>query len=77
MITFFNNHILVHLSMRKSYFCFSDALIGENLIILGETDWRVIEKALYLNWIPGLVESIREADEEPLSEGKRREDIGW
>jgi len=50
---------------------------GENLIIIGESDWRAIEETLYLNRIPGLVESIREAAEEPLSEGTRLEDIDW
>jgi len=42
---------------------------GENLVIIGEADWRAIEETLYLNRIPGLVESIREAAREPLSEG--------
>ncbi|MBT8421161.1 MAG: type II toxin-antitoxin system Phd/YefM family antitoxin [Gammaproteobacteria bacterium] len=50
---------------------------GENLVILGETDWRAIEETLYLNRIPGLVESIREAACEPLSEGMRLEDVNW
>nr|VFJ75752.1 MAG: Antitoxin component YafN of the YafNO toxin-antitoxin module, PHD/YefM family [Candidatus Kentron sp. FW] len=50
---------------------------GENLIVIGEADWRAIEEALYLNRIPGLVESIHEAAGEPLSEGTRLEDIDW
>nr|VFJ46884.1 MAG: Antitoxin component YafN of the YafNO toxin-antitoxin module, PHD/YefM family [Candidatus Kentron sp. FM]VFJ47261.1 MAG: Antitoxin component YafN of the YafNO toxin-antitoxin module, PHD/YefM family [Candidatus Kentron sp. FM]VFK07160.1 MAG: Antitoxin component YafN of the YafNO toxin-antitoxin module, PHD/YefM family [Candidatus Kentron sp. FM] len=46
---------------------------GENLVIVGETDWRAIEETLYLNRVPGLVESARE----PLSEGVRLEDMNW
>ncbi|VFM98816.1 MAG: Antitoxin component YafN of the YafNO toxin-antitoxin module, PHD/YefM family [Candidatus Kentron sp. G] len=50
---------------------------GENLVIVGETDWRAIEETLYLNRIPGLVESIRESAQEPLPEGVRLEDMNW
>jgi len=50
---------------------------GENLVIIGETDWRAIEETLYLNRVPGLAESIRESAREPLSEGVRLEDMNW
>jgi Txe/YoeB family toxin of toxin-antitoxin system len=37
--------------------------------VLSEKDWLAIEETLYLNRIPGLVESIYEAAEEPIEEG--------
>lgn len=46
-------------------------------VLMGEKDWRAIEETLYLNRVPGLVESIREAAGEPLSEGTRLEDLDW
>ncbi len=50
---------------------------GENFVVLGEKDWKAIEETLYLNRIPGLVESIHAASEEPLSEGTAIEDLDW
>lgn len=37
---------------------------GENAILLSENDWRDIEETIYLNSIPGLVDSINEARKE-------------
>lgn len=37
---------------------------GENAILLSESDWRDIEETIYLNSIPGFVESIEEARKE-------------
>lgn len=34
---------------------------GENAILLSENDWRNIEETIYLNSIPGFVDSIEEA----------------
>lgn len=34
---------------------------GENAILLSESDWRDIEEAIYLNSIPGFIDSIEEA----------------
>jgi PHD/YefM family antitoxin component YafN of YafNO toxin-antitoxin module len=50
---------------------------GENFVVIGESDWKAIEETLYLNRIPGLVESIREAAAEPLSEGTPLEELEW
>ncbi|MCC6145288.1 MAG: type II toxin-antitoxin system Phd/YefM family antitoxin [Candidatus Hydrogenedentes bacterium] len=44
-------------------------------VLISEEDWRAIQETLYLMSIPGMRESIREAMEEPLSEGS--EDPGW
>lgn len=34
---------------------------GENAILLSESDWRDIEETIYLNSIPGFVDSIERA----------------
>ena len=34
---------------------------GENAILLSETDWKDIEETIFLNSIPGFVESINGA----------------
>ena len=50
---------------------------GENFIVIGEKDWKAIEETLYLNQFPGLVESIHEADREPIEEGTPLEELDW
>ena len=47
------------------------------MIILSADDWRAVEETLFLNKVPGLVESIREAAREPLEEGTRFQDLDW
>ena len=37
---------------------------GENAILLSETDWRDIEETIYLNSIPGFIDSIEKARKE-------------
>lgn len=37
---------------------------GENAILLSESDWRDVEETIYLNSIPGLVESINDTRKE-------------
>lgn len=44
-------------------------------VLVGEDDWRAIQETLYLQAIPGLTESIREAREEGLDAGS--EDLDW
>lgn len=41
---------------------------GENAILLSERDWRDIEETIYLNSIPGFVDSINEARKEDKRE---------
>ncbi|MDQ6954826.1 MAG: type II toxin-antitoxin system Phd/YefM family antitoxin [Mariprofundaceae bacterium] len=48
---------------------------GGDFVVLGEEDWRAVEETLYLNQFAGLVNSIHEASEEPLSEGVALEDL--
>lgn len=37
---------------------------GENAILLSESDWKDIEETIFLNSIPGFVDSIEEARKE-------------
>ncbi len=39
-----------------------------NVVMISEEDWRSIQETLYLSSIPGMVESIKAAAAEPLSE---------
>ena len=41
---------------------------GENAVLISESDWRDIEESLYLQSLPGYVESIEEAISE-IKEG--------
>ncbi len=41
---------------------------GENAILLSENDWRDIEETIFLNSIPGFVDSIEEARKENKKE---------
>lgn len=50
---------------------------GENFVVIGEKDWKAIEETLYLNQFPGLVDSIHEADREPIEEGTPLEELDW
>lgn len=40
---------------------------GENAVLLSESDWRDIEETIYLNSIPGFVNSIEEARKDDKS----------
>ena len=37
---------------------------GENAVLISESDWHDIEETIFLNSIPGLVDSIKKAREE-------------
>jgi antitoxin YefM len=50
---------------------------GENFIVLGEKDWNAIEETIYLNQVPGLVQSIKDAAQESLKEGTSFEELDW
>ncbi len=41
---------------------------GKNAVLISEDDWRAIQETIYLNNIPGLVESIIEGGEEAIEE---------
>ena len=50
---------------------------GDDFVVLSASDWAAIEESLYLNQIPGLVDSIHKAHAEPLDEGTPLEDLDW
>ena len=50
---------------------------GGDFVVLAADDWSAVEETLYLNRVPGLVESLRRAAEEPLEDGTRLEDLEW
>ena len=50
---------------------------GGDFVVLSADDWSAIEESLFLNRVPGLVESIREAAAEPLEEGTELEKLEW
>lgn len=52
---------------------------GENndAVLISREDWEAIAETIYLNSIPGMVESIKEAAAEPLSEGTALEELEW
>ena len=46
-----------------------------NVVMISQEDWNAIEETLYLNSIPGMTASIKEAMDAPDSEFS--EDIEW
>lgn len=41
---------------------------GKNAVLLSEQDWNAIQETLYLNSIPGMVDSILSSRQEDASE---------
>lgn len=48
-----------------------------NAVLISEDDWNSIQETLYLLSIPGMRESILEAEKTPLDKWKNEEDLGW
>ena len=48
-----------------------------NAVLLSEEDWRSIEETLYLYSVPGMVESIKEAANEPLEDCISADEVEW
>ena len=46
-----------------------------NAVLVGEDDWRALQETIYLESVPGLAASIREAREEGFEAGS--EELGW
>lgn len=46
-----------------------------NVVMLSEEDWNAIEETLFINSIPGMATSIKEAMDAPNSEFS--EDVEW
>lgn len=47
----------------------------KNAILVSEEEWRSIQETLYLTSIPGMVESIKEAQNTPEGEWISHEDV--
>lgn len=50
---------------------------GGDFVVLSAEDWSAIEETLYLNHVPGMVDSIRRAAKEPLSKGIPLKELDW
>lgn len=48
-----------------------------DVVMISLEDWSAIQETLYLLSVPGMRESILNADKTPLEEWKEAKDIGW
>ncbi len=48
-----------------------------NAVLVSESDWNAIQETIYLNSLPGMVESLREGMETPLEDCVPEEDVEW
>lgn len=46
-----------------------------NAVLIGEDDWRAIQETLFLESVPGLTESVRQAREEGVEGGSA--ELDW
>jgi len=46
-----------------------------NAVLVGEEDWRAIQETLYLESVPGIMDSIRNARREGIEAGS--EELDW
>ena len=46
-----------------------------NAVLVGEEDWRAIQETLYLESVPGMMDSIRNARHEGIEAGS--EELDW
>jgi len=46
-----------------------------NAVLVSEEDWRAIQETLFLQSIPGMVESIQKAREEGIEKGSK--ELNW
>ena len=47
------------------------------LFLFSESDWNAIQETVYLNSIPGMVESIQEGMNTPIEDCIPEENIEW
>ena len=48
-----------------------------NAVLVSESDWNAIQETVYLNSIPGMVESIKKGMETPIEDCVSEEDVEW
>lgn len=46
-----------------------------NAVLVSENDWNAIQETVYLNSIPGMVESIKKGMETPIEDCVSEEDV--
>jgi antitoxin YefM len=47
------------------------------VVLIAQADWDAIQETLYLSNIPGMVESIQNAAQEPLEDCIKIQDLDW
>ena len=48
-----------------------------NAVLISESDWNAIQETVYLNAIPGMVESIKEGMDTAIEDCVPEEDVEW
>lgn len=48
-----------------------------NAVLISESDWNAIQETIYLNSIPGMVESIKEGIDTAIENCVPEEDVEW
>ena len=48
-----------------------------NAVLISESDWNAIQDTIYLNSIPGIVESIKEGMDTAIEDCVPEEDVEW
>ena len=48
-----------------------------NAVLISESDWNTIQETIYLNSIPGMVESIKEGMDTAIENCVPEEDVEW
>ncbi len=62
-----SNHDVLRVTRRR----------GGDFVVLSADDWAAIAETLHLYQVPGLVDSLQKAAEEPLERGTVLEDLEW
>lgn len=50
---------------------------GKNAVLIGEDDWNAIQQTIYLNSIPGMVDSLLEGKKTSWTECLSEQDVEW
>ena len=48
-----------------------------NAVLISESDWRAMQERLYLDSVPGLIESVKEAAAAPITDFTPMEEVDW
>lgn len=48
-----------------------------NAVLISESDWNAIQETIYLNSIPGMVETIKEGMDTAIENCVPEEDVEW